>query len=120
MTFFSHRPFLRFSGLPYLTDCPSFLFLNSKFSQQTFLNDRFFTLSYFTDDDSYFLLFAHYAPPCITHPHAGFTFLHLALCSRSSKYCIHHLFLLDSSLHKQPFITAHFRSSLHILCITAH
>jgi len=22
-------------------------------------------------------------------------------------------------LHKQPFITAHFKSSLHILCITA-
>jgi len=26
------------------------------------------------------------------------------------------LFLL---LHKQPFVTAHFRSSLYILCITA-
>ena len=26
-------------------------------------------------------------------------------------------FFLTSSLHKQPFITAHFRSSLHILCI---
>jgi len=25
----------------------------------------------------------------------------------------------DSSLQKQPSITAHFRSSLHILCITA-
>ena len=24
------------------------------------------------------------------------------------------------SLHKQSFITAHFDSSLHILCITAH
>src|SRR6218665_1803702 len=34
--------------------------------------------------------------------------------------CIHHLFILKSLLHKQPFITAHFRSSLHILCITAH
>src|SRR6218665_209338 len=29
------------------------------------------------------------------------------------------LFLHDSSLQKQPLITAHFRSSLHILCITA-
>ena len=28
------------------------------------------------------------------------------------------LFLRNSSLHKQPFITAHFQSSLHILCIT--
>src|SRR6218665_255204 len=43
-----------------------------------------------------------------------FTFLHLALCSRNNKYCIRHLFILNSSLHKQPFITAHFRSSLHI------
>jgi len=25
----------------------------------------------------------------------------------------------QSLLHKQPFITAHFKSSLHILCITA-
>ena len=71
MTCFSHRPFLRFSSLPYLTDCPSFLFLNSKFSPQKFLNDFTFSLSqksddffspYFTDDDSYFLLFAHYTP----------------------------------------------------------
>src|SRR6218665_2345200 len=38
----------------------------------------------------------------------------------ASECCIHHLFILKSSLHKQPFITAHFRSSLHILCITAH
>jgi len=29
-------------------------------------------------------------------------------------------FLRNSSLQKSPFITAHFRSSLHILCITAH
>src|SRR6218665_3619701 len=49
-----------------------------------------------------------------------FTFLHLALCSRNSEYYIRHLFVHNSSLHKQPFITAHFRSSLHILCITAH
>src|SRR6218665_3623646 len=35
------------------------------------------------------------------------------------KYHISLLFLLTSSLHKPPFITAHFRSSLHILCITA-
>jgi len=28
-------------------------------------------------------------------------------------------FLRNSSLQEQPFITAHFRSSLHILCITA-
>src|SRR6218665_572524 len=38
----------------------------------------------------------------------------------ASECSIHHLFILKSSLHKQPFITAHFRSSLHILCITAH
>src|SRR6218665_1590984 len=66
---------------------------------------------------SYFL---HNIHPLYTHPHAVFTFLHLALCSRNSSYCIHHLFRLNSSLHKQPFITAHFRSSLHILCINAH
>jgi len=28
-------------------------------------------------------------------------------------------FFRNSSLHKQPFITAHFRSSLHIFCINA-
>src|SRR6218665_2509966 len=45
MTFFNHRPFLPFSTLP----C-------------------------FTDDDSYFLLFAHYThlDPLYTHPHAVF------------------------------------------------
>src|SRR6218665_3302764 len=42
-----------------------------------------------------------------THPHF-FTFLHLALCSRNNEYYIRHLFLLNSSLHKPPFITAHF------------
>src|SRR6218665_1898079 len=33
---------------------------------------------------------------------------HLALCSRNSKYSIHRLFILNSSLHKHSFITAHF------------
>src|SRR6218665_3093003 len=61
---------------------------------------------------------SHYTP-LYAHPHAVFAFPHLALCSRNSSYCIHHLFRLNSSLHKQPFITAHFRSSLHILFITA-
>src|SRR6218665_2381794 len=54
-------------------------------------------------------------------PHAV---LHVStLCfmlSYNNKYSVNHLFLLNSSLHKQPFITAYFRSSLHILCITAH
>src|SRR6218665_2501901 len=60
-------------------------------------------------------------PPPSMHTHMLFyTFLCLALCSRNNKYSVNHLFLLNSSLHKQPFITAHFRSSLHILCITAH
>src|SRR6218665_2711539 len=92
------------------------------------VNDLFLafsTLPYFTDDDSYFLLFAHYTPldplPLYTHPHAVFhVSIHLALCSGNSEYYIRHLFLLNSSLHKQPFITAHFLSSLQILCITAH
>ena len=43
-----------------------------------------------------------------------FTFLRLALCSRNNKYSIRHLFLTKSSLHKQPFITAQFSSSLHV------
>src|SRR6218665_3295108 len=48
------------------------------------------------------------------HPHMlFFTFLHLALCSRNNRYSMRHLFLFSSSLHKRPFITAHFRSSLH-------
>jgi len=46
--------------------------------------------------------------PCIHTRLLFFTFLHLALCSRNNKYYIRHLFLLNSSLHKQPFITAHF------------
>src|SRR6218665_1353849 len=59
--------------------------------------------------------------PLLCIPHMLlYTFLHFVLCSRNNKYSLNHLFLLNSSLHKQPFITAHFRSSLHILCITAH
>jgi len=33
--------------------------------------------------------------------------------------CISFPFLRNSSLQKSPFITAHFRSSLHILCFCA-
>src|SRR6218665_1504774 len=51
--------------------------------------------------------------PCIHNRMLFFTFLRLALCSRNSEYYIRSLFLFNSSLHKQPFITAHFRSSLH-------
>ena len=39
--FFSHHPFSRSSILPYLTHCPSFLFLNSTFYRQKFLDDLF-------------------------------------------------------------------------------
>jgi len=93
--FFSHRPFLRFSSLPCLTDCPSFLFLNSTFSQQKFLDDLFsdfanlmtsflvidlfFTIFYPSVFYRWWLLFpifAHYTPryPLYTHPHAVFHF----------------------------------------------
>src|SRR6218665_2523836 len=65
-----------------------------------------------THDDSYFLLLHPLTPSIHTHM-LFFTFLRLALCSRNNKYPIRHLVLLNSSLHKQPFITAHFRSSLH-------
>src|SRR6218665_3431370 len=84
MTFFSHHPF-------FTIFCPS-VFL------------------YFTHDESYsyFLHTIHPLTSLYTHPHAVFTFMHLALCSRNSEYCIHHLFLLNSSLHKHSFITAHF------------
>src|SRR6218665_656137 len=54
MTFFSHRPFLRFSSLPCLTDCPSFLFLNSTFLPQKFLYDLFLRFC-----NSYDLSFSH-------------------------------------------------------------
>src|SRR6218665_355440 len=129
MTFFSHRPF--YDLLPFTL--PSFLFLNSTFSRQKFFDNLFrilsihfsfclsktflpfSTLPSFTDDDSYFLLVTPLTPSIHTS-----TFLRLALCSRYKKYSIRHLFLLNLSLHKQPFITAPFRSSLHILCITAH
>src|SRR6218665_870985 len=53
-------------------------------------------------------VFLHTTTPLYAHPHAVFAFLHLALCSQNSSYSIHHLFRLNSSLHKQPFITAHF------------
>ena len=73
---------------------------------QFYLNYIFFSpsvFSYFAHDESY-SYFLHTIHPLYTHPHAVFTFLHLALCSRNSSYCIHHLFRLNSSLHKQPFI----------------
>jgi len=41
----------------------------------------------------------------------------LVTTNTTCKYTFY--FFLTSSLLKQPFITAHFRSSLHILCITA-
>src|SRR6218665_619664 len=44
-------------------------------------------------------------------------FSHLHLNSESSLFISRNL---KSLLHKQPFITAHFHSSVHILCITAH
>src|SRR6218665_2198039 len=46
--------------------------------------------------------------PLYTHLHPIFPFPHLTFYSRNSKYCIHLLFFPISSLHKQPFITAHF------------
>ena len=57
--------------------------------------------------------------PLYTHLHPVFPFLHLTFNSCNNKYYIHLLFFFNSSLLKQPFVTAHFRSSLHILCITA-
>ena len=81
--FFSHRPFYRF--LP-------------------------FRLLQMMTPITYWL---HPITPSIHTHMLFFTFLHLALCSRNNKYSMRHLFLLSSSLHKQPFITAHFRSSLH-------
>src|SRR6218665_580042 len=69
-----------------------------------------------------YLISQHYTP-FYTHT-CSFTRFYNSLSTlitmNASECCIHHLFLLKSSLHKQPFITAHFRSSLHILCITAH
>src|SRR6218665_1216407 len=58
-------------------------------------------------------IFTPLHPPFYAYPHAV---LHVSMpssCSRNNKYSVNHLFLLNSSLHKQPFITAHFRSSLH-------
>src|SRR6218665_1731688 len=57
---------------------------------------------------SYCLHTVHPLTPCIHTHMLFFTFLHLALCSCNSEYYIRHLFLLNSSLHKHPFITAHF------------
>src|SRR6218665_164606 len=39
--FFSHRHIFTISSLSHLTDCPTFLFLNPKFSPKKFLNDLF-------------------------------------------------------------------------------
>src|SRR6218665_2682225 len=106
MTFFSHRPFLRFSGLPYLTDCPSFLFLNSKFSQQTFLNDLFlpFHILQMMTPISYYLNIMH---PLVLHTHmlvSRFCTLLCALVAVNTAYTIY-FFLIHyctnslSSLH---------------------
>ena len=60
------------------------------------------------------ILSGHSLYPLYTHRHAVFQFLHLTFYSYNSNY-IRLLFLLTLSLHKQPFITAHFPSSLHII-----
>jgi|SRR6218665_1660839 len=90
MTIFSHHPFLGFQ--PPLFYCLVTLYTPSS------------------------NLYPFYRP---THQQPVFPFLHLTFSSLNSKYYIRFLFLLTSSLHKQPIITAHFRSSLHIVCITA-
>src|SRR6218665_649011 len=97
MTFFKNSDDLFFSHLPFFTVFYPSKLLPLRISQ-------------------------HYTPFSTSiHTHMLFsTFLQLAFRSVNSECCIHHLFILKSSLHKQPFITAHFRSSQHILCITAH
>ena len=90
MTFFSHQPF--------------------------FLNFKLYILHYYYTHYTYFRLF-YTLYPLYTHLHPIFPFPHLTFNSRNNKYYL--LFFVNSSLHKQPFITAHFRSSLYILCITA-
>jgi len=95
MTFFSHHPF-------FIILCPS-------------------VFSYFTHDESYssFLHPIHifctlYTPYIHTHMlFSRFYTLVCALVTVDTAYTIF-FFLI------QPFITAHFRSLLHILCITAH
>src|SRR6218665_1227404 len=102
MAFFSHQPFsgfqlsflFRISALNIKDFTRKFVILSLKKYDNLFLSSTFFQ-----DFSVPFLLFTFY--------------------SHNSKYYIPLLFCLTSSLHKQPFTTAHFRSSLHILCITA-
>src|SRR6218665_4211885 len=73
---------------------------------------------------SFFAIFCPSVTLCTPCIHTRMLFsrfctLLCALVTVNRPYRIHHLFFLNSSLHKQPFITAHFRSSLHMLCITA-
>src|SRR6218665_170794 len=83
--FFSHLPFLPFSTL--LNFC-LYVFLNTIHPSELL-----------------------YTPTCC-FPHF-YNSLSTLVTVNASECCIHHLFILKSSLHKQPFITAHFRSSLH-------
>ena len=109
--FFSHRPFLRCSTLHItLFPLPEVHFFPVTIFERPFLTLNP-TISHFISLKFWWPFFR--SPPSMHTHMLFFTFLHLALCSRNNKYCIRHLFLLNSSLHKQPFITAHFRSSLH-------
>ena len=111
----SSRPFLRFQP-------KIFLLISQKFSLPFLVIDLFsefhplnINIIQITPISYYFYTLY----PLYTQLHPIFPFLHLTFYSPNSKYYIHLLFFLTSSLHKQPFNTAHFRSSLHIFCITA-
>src|SRR6218665_2759891 len=114
----------------YLRACFKKKFITAHFPEK-FLDDLFlgfypknlYIFSLKNSDDLFFFFFFFFSsplPPFYAYPHALLHVSMPSLCSRNNKYSVNYLFLLNSSLHKQPFITAHFRSSLHILCITAH
>jgi len=118
MTFlFSHRPFYDFLPFHILQITPllppkifhfnsqKFLFvLFTFFSRRPFL--AFSTLPYFTDNYSYFLLFAHYTPLVYT-PTCCFSRFYALLCALVTVYTtyaiyfflIHHCTNSLSSLH---------------------
>ena len=116
--FISHWPFFRISALNIKDFTRKFVILSLKKS----VIDLFSGFQPLTLIILHRLLLfpivLHFIPLIYTPTPTSYfpvPFLHLTFYSRNSQYYIglHLLFFLTSSLHKQPFITARFRSSLH-------
>jgi len=101
----------------------SLLHIFSKIFWTTFSTPKKFK---FNSQNFWWPFFSH-RPQIMVFMHSKFTndlfytfYTWLYTLHTSRPNCTWVLFLHGSSLQKQPFITAHFRSSLHIVCIAAH